>query len=250
MNPTSNDKEAVHDKTKQCSPDKGSSPEMFDAISTTYDFLNRLLSLGRDSYWRRHLTKHIPQGAEKILDCATGTGDQLLVTLKKIPSCKVAYGIDPSANMLTKAREKVHKTPHGGKVELFLARAHALPFKEAYFDAITMSFGIRNVEDVLHTLKELRRVLKPGGKILLLEFSLPSSKFLRLGHKLYLKFIVPFIGRLISKNPSAYRYLADTIELFPYGQAFCDLMQEAGFSKCKAHPLTFGITTVYSAYAD
>lgn len=233
----------------QTGPSRKAAPEMFDDISGTYDLLNRILSLGQDIRWRKRLARSIPNNAERILDCATGTGDQLLAVLDKTPLCKQAYGIDPSGNMLIKAREKFHATPYGNKVEFFLGKAHELPFKEAYFDAVTMSFGIRNVEEVVPALKEMRRVTKTGGTLLLLEFSLPSSKFIRIGHKAYLKYIVPIIGRFLSKNDRAYRYLAETIETFPYGRSFCALLEQAGFSHCEAHPLSFGITTLYVAQA-
>jgi demethylmenaquinone methyltransferase / 2-methoxy-6-polyprenyl-1,4-benzoquinol methylase len=110
-----------------------------------------------------------------------------------------------------------------------------------------MSFGIRNVEDVPAALRELHRVTKPGGQLLLLEFSLPSSKLIRYGHKLYLHSMVPLLGRLIARNTTAYRYLADTIESFPYGKAFCDLVLQAGYSSCIAHRLSLGVTTLYVA---
>ncbi len=233
----------------QDGPSRTSAPEMFDAISDTYDFLNRVLSLGQDVYWRNRLARHIPSQAERILDCATGTGDQLLAVLKKAPQCKQAFGIDPSANMLMKARNKFHRTPHSQKVEFFLGKAHELPFQAEFFDVVTMSFGVRNVENVIETLKEIRRVTKTDGMILLLEFSLPSSRFIRMGHKVYLNYILPIVGRLISKNYRAYRYLADTIETFPHGKNFCSLVEQAGFRNCEAYPLSFGITTLYAAYA-
>ncbi|MBS3904393.1 MAG: bifunctional demethylmenaquinone methyltransferase/2-methoxy-6-polyprenyl-1,4-benzoquinol methylase UbiE [Simkania sp.] len=226
---------------------RSQAPEMFDRISGTYDLLNRILSLGMDVYWRQYVAKFIQQDHCTILDCATGTGDQLLAVLKKGPKHVEAWGIDPSVNMLDLAQKKFANTPFAHQVHFLPGQADTLPFDDQFFDFITMSFGIRNVVCVETALKELRRVLKRGGTLALLEFSLPPSHFIRFGHHLYLKHLVPFLGKCIAKESTAYRYLSDTIAEFPYGDQFCALMRQAGFLECRAHPLTMGITTVYVA---
>lgn len=227
-------------------PSRKQAAEMFDRISKTYDLLNILLSFGIDRYWRWQTAKRFDSSKHtRILDCATGTGDQLFAVLKKAKTPVVAVGIDPAPNMLEIARGKNAK--RGLNCEFIVGKADALPFPDATFDLLTMSFGIRNVEDVVHTLREMRRVLSKGGKLLILEFSLPSSKMFRTMHLFYLRKILPRIGKWISGDDAAYTYLANTIATFPHGDSFCSLMKEAGFSQCNYHPMTFGIVNLYVA---
>jgi demethylmenaquinone methyltransferase/2-methoxy-6-polyprenyl-1,4-benzoquinol methylase len=229
-------------------PSREHAAAMFDKISATYDFLNTLLSFGLDRYWRwRTARRFDPKRHQKILDCATGTGDQLFALLRRSATPPQATGIDPSSNMLEVAREKSLLYPQATNCRFIEGRAHALPFDKHSFDLLTMSFGIRNVESVPLALTEMRRVLKPGGKMLLLEFSLPSFFLFRALHLLYLRHILPVIGKWISGDDTAYTYLAATIETFPYGKDFCRLVKEAGFASCKAHPMTLGIVTLYVA---
>lgn len=232
---------------KPLGPSRESASEMFNHISDTYDTMNRVMTLGRDQHWRRCLAQHIPPHARRILDCATGTGDQLLAILKMHPRCQEIWGIDPALKMLDLAGQKLLKTSHFSKVHWLQAKAHELPFNDGYFDAVTISFGIRNVEDVTQALKEMKRVLAPNGKLLILECSLPSSKMVRGAHRLFLQHVAPMLGRLIARNSSAYRYLADTVETFPCGEDFCELIKQAGFTHCQALPLSFGVTTLYVA---
>jgi demethylmenaquinone methyltransferase/2-methoxy-6-polyprenyl-1,4-benzoquinol methylase len=230
---------------KPLGPSRESAPELFNIISKRYDTMNRVMTLGHDLHWRRVLAKHVPLGVRRILDCATGTGDQLLAILKMHPKCDEAWGIDPALKMLDLAGKKFLKTPYLNKVHLLQAKAHEIPFNDGYFDAISISFGIRNVEDVELALKEMRRVLAPNGKLLILECSQPNSTMLKGAHKLFLQHVAPLLGRLIARNSSAYRYLADTVETFPYGEAFCNLVKKAGFNTCNAYPMSFGIATLY-----
>ncbi len=215
-------------------------PEMFNAIASSYDGINRVLSLGMDLSWRKALADRIPSKANlSILDLATGTGDQILSILKKHPSPQKIVGVDLAQEMLAQARQKLPAS-----VELLCADALNLPFPDASFDAASFSFGIRNVENPLHSLREIYRVLKPRGRCLILEFSLPP-KPVRPFYLFYLRHLLPRIGALLSGNPNAYRYLNQTIESFPYGDAFCALLRQERFAQVQAIPLALGAVTLY-----
>ncbi len=216
--------------------------EMFNAISPTYDRVNKILSFGIDRKWRKRLVAQLPSGPLTLLDVATGTGDQLLPLLES-GKVEKAIGIDLAEEMLQLGQKKLESAGWGDQVAFRVASATEIPFSENAFDCITMSFGIRNVEG--DCFAELLRVLKPGGKVLILEFSLPKNRFVRKMHLFYLRRILPFVGGLVSGNRNAYRYLNQTIEAFPYGEAFLKRMKSAGFVKNKANPLTFGIATLY-----
>jgi demethylmenaquinone methyltransferase / 2-methoxy-6-polyprenyl-1,4-benzoquinol methylase len=218
--------------------------EIFDTIAPTYDRTNRILSGGIDLYWRRKMASLIPPTEKiKLLDLATGTGDQLLSLLKNSSRIHQAVGIDLAEEMLKIGRTKLKAYDH--LVTLQKASATAIPYLENTFDCATMSFGIRNVDNVPGCLREIYRVLRPKGRALILEFSLPTNKWVQKTYLLYLNKLLPHIGRLISAHEMAYSYLARTIQAFPQAEAFCKLMEEAGFSHVKAHPLTFGIVTIY-----
>ena len=219
--------------------------QMFDQISNHYDLLNRLLSLGLDKNWRRELKYYLPEGTDlSLLDLATGTGDVLL-TLIKAPSIATGHGIDLSKNMLQAAQDKITNTGLRSQLTVSEGDAAQIPFENGKFDVVTISFGIRNTESPQKVLSEIFRVLKKNGRALILEFSLPANPVLRSLALFYLRTIVPGIGGLISGNAEAYRYLNRTIEQFPCGESFCDLMQEAGFRIVRFDPLTFGIATIY-----
>lgn len=219
--------------------------KMFDAISTTYDKVNLILSFGIDRVWRKTLAEHLPKESSlDVLDCATGTGDQLFSILQKNPSWK-GIGIDLSQEMLEIAKKKNVKKGLEMKANFQVASALDLPFPDDSFAAVTISFGIRNVENVVEALTEMRRVLLPGGTILILEFSLPKNPILRFFHSFYLKKVLPFVGGVFSKNKEAYTYLQKTIDSFPYGKSFCDLLFKAGFQQVKDYPLSGGIATLY-----
>ncbi len=219
--------------------------EMFNAIAPSYDGINRILSLGMDLHWRKTLVRHLPLRENlTVLDLATGTGDQILAILKKHPFPQRVVGIDLAQEMLEQAKQKLPPN-----VELLCADALNLPFTDESFDASTFSFGIRNVENPLTSLQEIYRVLKPKGRCLILEFSLPKPP-IRTLYLLYLRHFLPRLGALLSNHPSAYRYLNQTIESFPYGADFCSLMKKARFTQIRAIPLAFGAVTLYFGDKD
>jgi len=224
---------------------KADSWRMFDYISPRYDLLNRVLSLGLDQGWRRKLNLFIgAQANQEVLDLATGTGDVLLA-LSRHSNVKTGVGVDLSDRMLAVGEAKIQRRELDCRLRLQAADIQHLPFADASFDAATMAFGIRNVPDPRKVLREMFRVLKTGGRALILEFSLPSSWWFRFLYLFYLRKIVPAVGSLVSGHPEAYRYLNLTIEEFPCGRDFCVLMQENGFQRVEAHPMTFGIATIY-----
>ncbi|MES2273036.1 MAG: bifunctional demethylmenaquinone methyltransferase/2-methoxy-6-polyprenyl-1,4-benzoquinol methylase UbiE [Chlamydiota bacterium] len=219
--------------------------KMFDAISPTYDRINRILSLGMDRKWRKEISKRLPSGRKlKLLDLATGTGDQIFSLLENGVSIQSAVGIDMASEMLVLAEKKLRSKSYQTSVKFQRADAEKLPFQALSFDAATFSFGIRNVCDPLLSLKEIHRVLKPNGKCLILEFSLPPWP-IRGPFLFYLRHILPRIGGLLSKAPTAYRYLNQTIETFPSGKDFCLLMKSASFQNIQAYPMALGGVTLY-----
>jgi demethylmenaquinone methyltransferase/2-methoxy-6-polyprenyl-1,4-benzoquinol methylase len=223
--------------------------KMFDRIAGRYDLLNRIFSLGLHSRWRRKVADYLPKGDNlKLLDLATGTGDLLLKLVSKSSKISSTVGLDMSANMLEIAKHKILARNLSEGVNLVRADAVEVPFGDNSFDVATIAFGIRNVTDVSTALKQMHRVLKPGGRAIVLEFSLPKNFLLRKLYLFYLRNIIPFFGSLISADSYAYRYLGRTIETFPFGRDFCVLMENAGFKNVKAVPLTFGAVSIY--YGD
>lgn len=219
---------------------------MFDRIAGRYDLLNRLLSMRQDVLWRKKLLELLPDSDSlHLLDIATGTADQILHLFEETEKIEKAVGIDMSENMLAVGQKKVDQLNLSDKVNLRVGDATEIPFKNGEFDVTTMSFGIRNVNNVLQALKENYRVLKPGGCTLILEFSLPKSKLIKKPYLFYFRNVLPKIGSAISGDASAYTYLNKSVEDFPYGDDFCRLMEEAGFTDVTATPLTFGIATIY-----
>jgi demethylmenaquinone methyltransferase/2-methoxy-6-polyprenyl-1,4-benzoquinol methylase len=182
---------------------------------------------------------------QRILDVATGTGDVLLSLVKHSPNIGSGVGVDMSRNMLSIGRDKIDRAGLAGRVTLIEGDALALPIEGNSCDAVTIAFGIRNVEDVHTALTEMKRVLKPGGRCIVLEFSLPASSVFRRVYLFYLRHILPRFGKLISGDSDAYTYLNQTIETFPYGESFCHEMRRAGFKNVAAHPQTFGIASIY-----
>lgn len=220
--------------------------EMFDRIAPTYDFLNHLLSLGRDFAWRRKVAELLDGGRGlRVADLATGTGDLLIVLLRRHPDLTGAVGLDISEQMLRVFREKLRRAGLADRAELVRADASATPLPDGTFDAVTMGFGIRNTRDVRTTLREIHRILKPGGKTLILEFSLPKNRVFRWWHLKYLRYGVPLIGAVISGDRQAYRYLNKSIEAFHPPGEFCALMRDAGFIRVSATPLTWGVASIY-----
>jgi demethylmenaquinone methyltransferase/2-methoxy-6-polyprenyl-1,4-benzoquinol methylase len=232
---------------KSGSPNKDESPRMFDRIAPRYDLLNRLLSMRRDVSWRRQLADRLPdRPGLALLDVATGTADVLLTALGRRDNITRAIGLDPSGNMLQLGRRKIEEQGFGDTVSFVRGDAEAMPFPDNSFDVLTIAFGIRNVPRLTRGLAEMCRVLKPGGTALILEFSLPASRLLRKVYLIYFRYLLPRLGALISGDRGAYRYLNRTVEDFPYGQAFGELMTSAGFSNVSIQPLTFGIASIYS----
>ncbi|MCH9025111.1 MAG: bifunctional demethylmenaquinone methyltransferase/2-methoxy-6-polyprenyl-1,4-benzoquinol methylase UbiE [candidate division Zixibacteria bacterium] len=228
------------------SPGRQDVYRMFDRIASRYDLVNRLLSFGQDIRWRKKLAKLLPERqSQSILDLATGTGDVLLSLVKYSKNIKYGIGLDMSAKMLAEARRKLPHSVLSENLSLLRGDATSIPCCDSSFDVVTIAFGIRNVTDVKKSLSEMHRVLNNSGKVLILEFSLPPNILIRKLHLFYLRYLLPAIGGLISGDKEAYQYLNRTIETFPYGSEFLKLMDEAGFKSTKAHPLTFGVATIY-----
>jgi demethylmenaquinone methyltransferase/2-methoxy-6-polyprenyl-1,4-benzoquinol methylase len=219
--------------------------KMFNEIAFTYDRINRILSLGMDRRWRRKVCSYIPLKKDlHILDLATGTADQLIALFESSASIEKAIGVDLAQDMLTIGQEKINKKIYQQKIELINADAEKLPFNACSFDVATFSFGIRNVLNPLNSLKEMYRVLNNSGVAFILEFSLPSFPF-RWGHLFYLRHILPKLGALFSNNTSAYRYLNETIETFPQGKNFCNLMEQVGFDQVTIQKMSLGAVSLY-----
>lgn len=227
---------------------KAASPAMFNAIAGRYDFLNRLLSLGQDLRWRRELKKYLPQHLDlTILDLATGTADVVITLVEGNPNIHMAYGVDMAEKMLDIGRQKIEAKKLHHKIQLQKADAQSLPFLNDTFDAVSIAFGIRNIPDLRLALLEMCRVTKKGGRIMILEFSMPENIFLRIGHIFYLRCIVPVVGFIFSGHYKPYRYLNQTIESFPYGDRFCKILKQFGFLQIQSHPLMGGTATIYVA---
>ncbi len=227
---------------------KNDSPKMFDQIAKRYDLVNCLLSFGQDVAWREEMKKHLSSKDNfELLDIATGTGDVVLSLVKGNPHVHMAYGIDLSEGMLEIAKFKIKAEGLHSKIMIQKADAQALPFLDGTFDTVTIAFGIRNIPDLRLALLEMYRVLKKDGKLVILEFSLPSNPFVRMGHWVYLNIIVPTVGFVFSGHTSAYRYLAQTIETFPYGERFCKILRQMGFVNIQSKALMGGTATVYWA---
>jgi len=223
--------------------------EMFGRIAPTYDLLNHLLSFGRDFAWRRKVAGLVGDGRGlRVADLATGTGDLLIAVLRRHSDLADVVGVDISEPMLDVFREKLRRAGFSNRVELLCADAAATPFAEGTFDAATMGFGIRNTRDVRATLREIHRILKPGGAALILEFSLPANRIIRWCHLKYLRYAVPVIGAVISGDRQAYRYLNESIEAFHSPSEFCELMRDVGFAQVQATPVTWGVASIYQGY--
>lgn len=242
-------KAVVNDRTSssvESAPHRREVWKMFDRIARRYDLLNRLLSFGWDVRWRRRVSRLLPDADKQaVLDLATGTGDLLISLYRSSGKITCGIGLDMAGRMLLLAQQKLADTTMRRDLSLVRADVMQTPFSDNSFDAVTIAFGIRNVENVPQALREIRRVLKPSGRALILEFSLPDSRLLRSLYLLYLRHVLPLAGSVISGDRYAYRYLNETIESFPHGMDFRDLMEAAGFELVKANKLTFGIATIY-----
>lgn len=217
---------------------------MFDSISKRYDFLNHFLSLGIDKLWRRKAVNYLKKDNPKmILDVATGTADLAIECLKLNPDKVI--GVDLSEGMLSMGRKKLAASGQDAKIELRKGDSEKLLFEDSTFDACTVGFGVRNFEDLDKGLAEIYRVLKPGAKLVVLEFSKPRTFPVKQLYNLYFNTILPLWGRYISKSNSAYSYLPESVKHFPDGQDFLNHLEKVGFKQMKMQALSFGICSIY-----
>jgi len=218
---------------------------MFNNISKKYDFLNHFLSLGIDKIWRKKAIKKLREiQPKRILDIATGTGDFAIASLKLNPTEVV--GIDISAGMLEVGREKMKARNFDSIITMTLGDSEALPFEDNYFDALTVGFGVRNFEHLEVGLAEMLRVIRTGGKVIILEFSKPKKFPVKQGYGFISKYIIPFFGKRISKDEKAYAYLPESIAAFPEGQEMIDILTKLGYKNVEAELVSGGIATIYS----
>lgn len=220
--------------------------QMFDTISGNYDGLNRVISFGIDVKWRKKVLKMVSEkNPEMILDIATGTGDLAILMTKT--NAKKIIGLDISAGMLEVGRKKISQKNLSDKIEMVLGDSENIPYDDNTFDAITVAFGVRNFETLEKGLAEILRVLKPNGIFVILETSVPVKTPYKQGYKFYSKYILPLIGKVFSKDNSAYQYLSDSASVFPFGEALNNILRKIGFIEVKALPQTMGVATIYSA---
>ena len=220
--------------------------QMFDAISENYDGLNRIISFGIDVRWRKKVVAIIGQNNPKqILDIATGTGD-LAIMMASLKPDKI-IGLDISAGMLEVGKQKIAKANLSDKIEMIVGDSENMPFEDNTFDAITVSFGVRNFAHLDKGIKEIARVLKPTGVLVILETSNPTKFPFKQGYKFYTNFMLPIIGKIFSKDKVAYSYLSESANSFPFGEAFNNILQKNGFTNTKDTPVTFGVATIYTA---
>ncbi len=218
---------------------------MFDQIAFRYDFLNRFLSGGIDLYWRKRAIKELSAlKPQNILDVATGTADVAIMTYKLLRPKRI-IGIDISEGMLELGRKKIAKLLLNKQIALQTGDSEAIKYSDNTFDAITVAFGVRNFEHLEKGLSEMMRVLKPGGKLVVLEFSKPKKQWFNGVYNLYMKIIAPKAGQWLSKNKDAYQYLNNSVKAFPEGETFLHILQQTGFSDTTLKRLSLGICTIY-----
>ena len=215
---------------------------IFNSVAKNYDLLNTIFSMGRDRGWRKRLAKEVA-GRDYVLDIATGTGEVLIETLKNNNQGN-RIGLDPSAQMLVLGQKKINSMGLNRKINFIQGVGESLPFRENSFDAITIAFGIRNTVDPLKSLKEMKRVLKPKGKLGILEFAVPNNKIFGPVYMFYLKQVLPLLASLFNKREE-YRYLGDSISIFPDRDNFIGLLEEAGFLFEKSIELMIGTVIIY-----
>lgn len=220
--------------------------EMFDTIANEYDGLNRVISLGVDTKWRKRLVKIVKEKQPQIiLDIATGTGD-LAIALSETGAREI-IGLDISKGMLDVGRKKIVSKNLEKIIQMVQGDGESLPFEKDHFDAITVAFGVRNFEDLEKGLKEIFRVLKPGGILAILETSVPTKTPIKQGYFLYTRYILPLIGRLFSKDRKAYAYLSESAAAFPHGKAFNNILGKIGFIGMENKPQSLGVASIYIA---
>jgi demethylmenaquinone methyltransferase / 2-methoxy-6-polyprenyl-1,4-benzoquinol methylase len=219
--------------------------QMFNSIAGKYDFLNHFLSAGIDIYWRKQAVKIMGQNKPALLlDIATGTGDFAIEALQLNP--EKIIGVDISEGMLAVGQEKIKKKNLTGKIKLQLGDSENLTFADNTFDGTMAAFGVRNFENLNQGLSEMYRVLKPGGRIVVLEFSKPQGFPFKQVYNFYFKQILPVFGKLISKDQAAYTYLPESVQAFPDGADFINILKQVGFKNTQWHSLTFGISSIYT----
>lgn len=217
---------------------------MFNNISKNYDLLNHVLSLGIDIIWRKKAIKMLKEDQPKlILDIATGTGDFAIEALALKP--EKIIGVDISEGMLNEGRKKIKQKKLNHLIDLQIGDSEKLLFEENKFDAVIVSFGVRNFENLEKGLADMYRVLKPGGKTVILEFSTPKKFPMKQAYSFYFKYILPQIGKVISKDNSAYTYLPESVKAFPDGNDFINILERVGFKNTQCKTLTFGISSIY-----
>lgn len=220
--------------------------QMFDNIAGNYDSLNRVISFGIDVKWRKKVLKIVSDSKPKIiLDIATGTGD--LAILMTETNAEKIIGLDISDGMLEVGRIKIKQKNLNSRIEMVLADSENMPYADNYFDAITVAFGVRNFENLERGLAEILRVLKPNGVFVILETSVPEKFPFKQGYRFYSSTMLPLIGKLFSKDDSAYQYLSDSASVFPFGEALNNILRKVGFIEVKSSPQTFGVATIYTA---
>ncbi len=221
--------------------------QMFDNISGNYDGLNRVISMGIDVKWRKKVIELVKaKNPENALDIATGTGD-LAIMMAESTAAKQIIGLDLSVGMLEVGKKKILDKNLAEKIEMVVGDSENIPYPDNHFDAITVSFGIRNFETLEKGLAEIYRVLKPNGIFVILETSVPTKFPFKQGYGFYTKFILPIIGKIFSKDNNAYGYLSESAANFPFGEALNNILRKVSFIDCKAMPQTFGVATIYTA---
>ena len=227
-------------------PKKEKVREMFDSIAPTYDRLNHVLSLNVDKLWRRHALQEIVDGTpQRILDVACGTGDSTISIAKAAAEGSTVVGADISEGMMTLVKGKAEKAGVGERISLQVADGEALPYEEGTFDRVTCAFGIRNFEHKEKGLEEFLRVLKPGGKAVVLELSVPQNRLVRWAYDLYFLHLLPRIGGAVSGDRAAYKYLPASVHNFPSPNDFCRMMAEAGFRNVRCRTFSFGLCRMF-----
>lgn len=220
---------------------------MFDKIAPRYDLLNRVLSLGIDVWWRKHALGYLKAGQPRdILDVATGTADVALLAAKLLKPERI-IGIDIANQMLDIGRQKIRSQGLESVVELKTGDSEQLEFPEASFDAVTVAFGVRNFENLERGLAEMLRVLRPGGQAVILEFSRPHIFPFKQLYNTYFKYVLPLIGRLTSRDMRAYTYLFESVQAFPEGDQFLNILSKTGYQNPRCERLTLGICSIYHA---
>jgi demethylmenaquinone methyltransferase / 2-methoxy-6-polyprenyl-1,4-benzoquinol methylase len=219
---------------------------MFDGIAPYYDFLNRLLSLGIDTVWRKRAIDQLEAARpQRVLDVATGTADVALEMARRLRPERI-IGLDIAPRMLDIGRQKVRKKGLENVIELQVGDSENLPFENNTFDALTVAFGVRNFEHLEKGLQEMYRVLKPGGKLVVLEFSKPRVFPFKQLYDFYFRNVLPAVGRFTSKDPKAYRYLYESVQAFPDREQFTDILSKTGYKSNQCIPLTLGVCSIYT----